>query len=38
LLPLLTTDSVCTENALESRPGVQFVSIEDKLPKIVSRI
>jgi uncharacterized protein YbjT (DUF2867 family) len=38
LLPLLTADSVCTENALESRPGVQFISLEDKLSKIVSRI
>jgi len=38
LLPLLTADSVCVENALEGRSGLQFVSLEERLPKILSRI
>ncbi|HEY9681127.1 MAG TPA: NAD(P)H-binding protein [Oculatellaceae cyanobacterium] len=38
LLPLLTTDSVAVENALEHHPGIQFVSLEDRLSKILPRI
>jgi NADH dehydrogenase len=37
LLPLLTTESVCVDNALENRFQSELTTLEDALPKIVSR-